>query len=276
MPKPVQSWLPWQSSDELGAAGTPGRPIGRTSASRQEPSSPGRGSPHRLLWRWADLLWALSFDDISPLGLMRRVGDQAYGLPPFASWNTLAICAASGRISKSAGEYSFELFPSVLPIDSEAGFFCPTLQKKPFAMSPFRSRTRCAAGNDGSSARRVCRKIAASSHWIACIIPFAGNASAQCAARDVLQHQPKLKMVAPKRICPRHRVSFSPDPTSRQLAANSLDQSQQFCRRERTNDALGHRIRPALQQDGRSPGAVAQLDRGDVGPINARKLGSTF
>ena len=45
-----------------------------------------------------------------PLGLMGRVGYQAYGLPP-AVWKLeyLAIGAASGRISKSAGECSLDV-----------------------------------------------------------------------------------------------------------------------------------------------------------------------
>ncbi|MDA9521725.1 hypothetical protein XI06_15695 [Bradyrhizobium sp. CCBAU 11434] len=60
-------------------------------------------------------------------------------------------------------------------------------------MSIFRSRARCAAGSDHSSATRVCRYVLASIIWAACVIPFAGTASAQCSARDVLQNQLKLK-----------------------------------------------------------------------------------
>ncbi|UWU81285.1 hypothetical protein N2603_11840 [Bradyrhizobium huanghuaihaiense] len=58
-------------------------------------------------------------------------------------------------------------------------------------MSTFRSRARCAAHNDHS--RRVCPYVFASALWAVCVIPFASAASAQCAARDVLQNQLKLK-----------------------------------------------------------------------------------
>ncbi|MGY4624856.1 hypothetical protein [Bradyrhizobium sp. USDA 4486] len=58
-------------------------------------------------------------------------------------------------------------------------------------MSIFRSRAPRAAGNDHS--RRVCRYVLASILSAASVIPSASAASAQCAARDVLQNQLKLK-----------------------------------------------------------------------------------
>lgn len=60
-------------------------------------------------------------------------------------------------------------------------------------MSIFRSPARYLACNDHSSARRVCRYFLTSLLWCAAVIPFASTASAQCAARDVLQNQLNLK-----------------------------------------------------------------------------------
>ncbi|UWU72378.1 hypothetical protein [Bradyrhizobium sp. NC92] len=82
-------------------------------------------------------------------------------------------------------------FSSVLPIDSEAGFFVQL--EKAIAMSTFRSRARCAAGSGRSSARRVCSYLLACILQAACVVPFASTASAQCAARDVLQNRLKPK-----------------------------------------------------------------------------------
>jgi len=125
---------------------------------------------------------------------MKQVGYQAYGLPP-AIWKLeyfghrpqLRTHFEVGR------KCSLDLIFSVLPIDWEAAFFCPTVLEKPFAMSPFRNRARCSAGNDQSSARRACRYVLASMLWTACVFPFVRTASAQSAARDVLQNQLKLK-----------------------------------------------------------------------------------
>ena len=58
-------------------------------------------------------------------------------------------------------------------------------------MPAFRSRARCAARHDHS--RRVRRCVLAAVLSAICVIPFASAASAQCAARDVLQNQLKLK-----------------------------------------------------------------------------------
>ncbi|MBH5372986.1 hypothetical protein HZZ16_33785 [Bradyrhizobium sp. CNPSo 4016] len=60
-------------------------------------------------------------------------------------------------------------------------------------MSSLRSRARCAAGSGRSSARRVCNYVLACILQAACVIPFASTASAQCAARDVLQNQLKTR-----------------------------------------------------------------------------------
>ena len=58
-------------------------------------------------------------------------------------------------------------------------------------MPAFRSRARCAVRHDHS--RRVRRCVLAAVLSAICVIPFASAASAQCAARDVLQNQLKLK-----------------------------------------------------------------------------------
>jgi len=58
----------------------------------------------------------------------------------------------------------------------------------------FRSRARCAARNGHS--RRAYPLILASMLLAVCAIPFASAATAQCAARDVLHNQLKLKMRA--------------------------------------------------------------------------------
>ena len=57
-------------------------------------------------------------------------------------------------------------------------------------MCTLTSRARCAAGVDHSS--RVRLYVLASMLSAACVISFASSASAQCAARDVLQNQLKL------------------------------------------------------------------------------------
>ena len=60
-------------------------------------------------------------------------------------------------------------------------------------MSILRNHADCTAGNDHSSTRRVSRDFIASMLWAACVVQFATTASAQCAARDVLQNQLKFK-----------------------------------------------------------------------------------
>jgi hypothetical protein len=60
-------------------------------------------------------------------------------------------------------------------------------------MSILTSRADCPAGNDHSITRRVGRCFIASMLCAACVVPFASTASAQCAARDVLQNQLKFK-----------------------------------------------------------------------------------
>ncbi|MEY9109600.1 hypothetical protein ABH999_005796 [Bradyrhizobium yuanmingense] len=74
---------------------------------------------------------------------------------------------------------------------SETGFFSPTFLEKSFAMCIFTSRARCAAGHNRSN--RVCLTVLAAILSAACVISFASAASAQCAARDVLQNKLKLK-----------------------------------------------------------------------------------
>lgn len=58
-------------------------------------------------------------------------------------------------------------------------------------MSLLRNRAGCTAGHEYSSA--VCRHFLASILCAACVAPFASTASAQCAARDVLQNQLRFK-----------------------------------------------------------------------------------
>jgi hypothetical protein len=60
-------------------------------------------------------------------------------------------------------------------------------------MSILRSHADCTAGNDHSGTRRVSRYFIASMLCAACVVQFASTASAQCAARDVLQNQLKFK-----------------------------------------------------------------------------------
>lgn len=55
------------------------------------------------------------------------------------------------------------------------------------------SRVHCRAGNDHASAGRIGRYLMACTLSAACLAPFAGTATAQCAARDVLQSQLKFK-----------------------------------------------------------------------------------
>ncbi|MGY3143557.1 hypothetical protein ACVWYQ_000556 [Bradyrhizobium sp. USDA 3397] len=76
--------------------------------------------------------------------------------------------------------------------DSETGFSSPKVFEKSFAMCIFSSRARCAAGHNQAS--RPFLYVLASILSAACVISFASAASAQCAARDVLQNKLKLAL----------------------------------------------------------------------------------
>ena len=72
------------------------------------------------------------------------------------------------------------------------GLFSQTFLEKSFAMCIFTSRARCAAGHNHSS--QLFLYVLACMLSAACVASFAGTASAQCAARDVLQNKLKLKV----------------------------------------------------------------------------------
>ncbi|RZM96357.1 hypothetical protein CWO91_38245 [Bradyrhizobium genosp. SA-3] len=83
--------------------------------------------------------------------------------------------------------------PSVLPINSEAGsFLSSVVEEASFAVSFLTSRADFREGNDDWGARRAVCYFMAFMLCAGCVIEFASTASAQCAARDVLQNQLKL------------------------------------------------------------------------------------
>jgi hypothetical protein len=137
----------------------------------------------------------LSFGDIISLRGDGRAGYQAYGLPP-AIWE-LEYFSHGPRLRThfkvGRGMFLNNIFPPFFPLTRRRAFSVQRFRKSCFTMSIFRSRARCTAGNGHSSARRVCRYVLASILWAACVLPLASTASAQCAARDVLQNQLKLK-----------------------------------------------------------------------------------
>lgn len=94
----------------------------------------------------------------------------------------------SDAFQKSAGRYFIDAFPSVLPIDPEAGFFCQVLPRSDFRMSITKNRAAPYSGARRGSGHFILSMLCA-----ACMLQSANNAWAQCTARDVLQNQLKLK-----------------------------------------------------------------------------------
>lgn len=126
---------------------------------------------------------------------MGRAGYQAYGLPP-AVWEIgilEAISPPPDAFQRRPGNVHGRHFPPFFPLTRRRVFSVQRSRKKPFAMSIPKSRARCAADDDHSSAGRVCRYFLASILCAACVISFASTASAQCSARDVLQNQLRFK-----------------------------------------------------------------------------------